>query len=218
MAANAYEPNNVGGEMRVSISPQTGTARFVWPTNSQSTMIKQKAGANTNVENQARIFFNQYNALFGIKDFDRELVLSKKITDDLGNTHLSFDQFYRDIPVFAGVLRIHFDNRGMISSANGTFIPDIDLDPIPNLSADFATSVAKKDVAKADASPIKTTLYIFRENLARGVPGENHLVYEVENSNDRNIREFIYVDAHTGAIIDRISGVYDLQGQPDDCG
>ena len=50
---------------------------------------------------------------------------------------------------------------------------------------------------------------IFREGLARGVPGPNHLAYEVEVGDGATVREFVYVDAHNGKVIDRISGTPD---------
>ena len=50
---------------------------------------------------------------------------------------------------------------------------------------------------------------IFREGLVKGVPGDNHLAYEVEVGNGANVREFIYVDAHTGKVIDQITGTQD---------
>ena len=50
---------------------------------------------------------------------------------------------------------------------------------------------------------------VYRAGLVRGQPGANHLVWQVEVSNDVDVREFIYVDAHTGKIVDRLPGIYD---------
>jgi hypothetical protein len=54
-----------------------------------------------------------------------------------------------------------------------------------------------------------TKLYVYREGLAKGVPGSNHLAWEVEVGNGRNVRELVYVDAHTGKVVDQITGIYD---------
>ena len=48
-----------------------------------------------------------------------------------------------------------------------------------------------------------------REGLAKGVPGPNHLAWQVEVGDGAGVREFVYVDAHTGKFIDQITGVYD---------
>jgi hypothetical protein len=63
--------------------------------------------------------------------------------------------------------------------------------------------------AKKPLAARGTRLLIFREGLARGVPGPNHLAYEVEVGDGATVREFVYVDAHTGKVIDRISGTPD---------
>ena len=52
-------------------------------------------------------------------------------------------------------------------------------------------------------------MYVFRSGLAKGVPGENHLAWEVEITNGADVRELVYVNAHTGKIVDRISGIHD---------
>ena len=38
-------------------------------------------------------------------------------------------------------------------------------------------------------------------------------MYEVTVSDAANIREFVYVDAHTGQIIDQITGIHDINRQ-----
>jgi hypothetical protein len=39
------------------------------------------------------------------------------------------------------------------------------------------------------------------------VPGPDHLVFEVEVGNGRDVRELVYVDAHDGKVVDRIGGI-----------
>ena len=36
--------------------------------------------------------------------------------------------------------------------------------------------------------------------VRHGIPGANHLVWEVEVGNGRDVREFVYVDAHSGKV------------------
>ncbi len=50
---------------------------------------------------------------------------------------------------------------------------------------------------------------MYREGLAQGVPGESHLAWEVEVTDGAGIRDFVYVDAHSGKFIDRINAVHD---------
>jgi hypothetical protein len=53
-------------------------------------------------------------------------------------------------------------------------------------------------------------LLVFRTGLARGAPGSNHLVWEVEVSALPAVRELVYVDAHNGTIVDRIAGIHQI--------
>ncbi len=53
------------------------------------------------------------------------------------------------------------------------------------------------------------TLLVFREGLAKGVDGPNRLAWQVEVTDGAGVREFVFVDAHTGKFIDQITGVQD---------
>jgi Zn-dependent metalloprotease len=212
-ATASGRPGGPAEGVRVSIAPQTGKARFAWLTAEQAARIAQQAGGRGGAERQAAVFFELYGSLFGVRDAEAELVPGRVQTDYLGTTHLSYDQVYQGVPVFAGVLRIHLDAEGLITAANGTFIPDIALDSTPTLGVAQAAGIAEADVGSPGAVAVNSTLMIYRENLARGVPGANHLAYEVEVTDNRNVREFVYVDAHTGAVVDRLTGIYDIDRQ-----
>jgi len=203
-------PSGPADNMKVSIAPQTGMARFVRLTAGQADRLARQAGGRGATERHAAVFFSEHGSLFGVQDASAELALAKTQTDYLGTTHMSYNQVYQGVPVFAGVLRLHFDSRGLITVANGTFIPDIALNSTPTLSAAEANGIAEAAVNSAGAAAVNTTLYVYRENLARGIPGANHLAYEVEVSNGRDVREFVYVDAHDGQIIDQVTGIYDI--------
>jgi hypothetical protein len=67
--------------------------------------------------------------------------------------------------------------------------------------------------AAAPAAPTglraaSTTLEVYRMGLVRNVPGSNQLVYEVEVTNGADVREFVFVHANAGKIVNRYSGVH----------
>jgi Zn-dependent metalloprotease len=202
------------GDLDVSLAPQTGKARFLRLTPGQSEAVARQLGAQGSAEEQALVFMEAYGALFGVRDAGAELRLAQVQIDQAGNTHVSYDQVYQGVPVFAGVLRVHMDAAGKITAVNGLFIPELAVNTTPHLSAEQAAltaqAVVNGDVIDADrADAVGTTLLVFRENLARGLPGANHLAYEVEVNNRRDVREFVYVDAHSGKVIDQITGIFD---------
>jgi Zn-dependent metalloprotease len=197
------------GDAQISIARQTGAVRFVRLTPEQAQQLSSRVGAAATVESQAAAFFGEYGSIFGIRDAEEELVLGEKRTDSLGFTHLTYNQSYKGVPVFAGLLRVHFDDHNRITAVNGMFIPQISLNTTPSLAAEESAAKAVNQVVARGVSARQSTLYVFRTNLARGVPGTDHLVYEVEVGNGHNIREFVYVDAHSGKVVDQITGVYE---------
>jgi hypothetical protein len=53
-------------------------------------------------------------------------------------------------------------------------------------------------------------LVVYRTGLTAGRPGTNHLAYAVQVSGANSVREFVYVDALTGKIVDQITGMHGL--------
>jgi Zn-dependent metalloprotease len=181
--------------------------------------------ASASPAGKARGFFARYESLFGISDASSELrqVSSKK--DAYGWTHVSYEQEFKGLPVFGGMLRAHLDKGNKLSSVNGTFVPNVDLNIAPRLTAAQAAQKAIADVvanpprteenadAAAPAAPTglraaSTTLEVYRMGLVRNVPGSNQLVYEVEVTNGADVREFVFVHANAGKIVNRYSGVH----------
>jgi Zn-dependent metalloprotease len=174
-------------------------------------------------QGKARGFFANYSGLFGIQDASAQLrrVSSKK--DAYGFTHVSYEQTYKGLPVFGGLVRAHLDRGNRLTAVNGTLVPRIDLDTDARLSTAQAAQKAIAEVSanpplseeSADAAPAtptglraaSTTLEIYRMGLVRNVPGSNQLVYEVEVSNGADVREFVFVHANSGKIVNRYSGV-----------
>ena len=168
-------------------------------------------------------FFAQYGGLFGIKDANSELTPLSSFTDSRGATHISYQQVYNRVPVFAAILQAHVDSNQALTAMNGVFVPDISVDTAPAFSGDQAAERAIADVtanppqnevsgASLDVSGLSTsgsTLYVYRDGLIQDVQGPNLLVYEVEVTNGSNVNEKVYVDAHSGKIVNRISQVED---------
>lgn len=207
---------DTGGAARVSHHGATGAARFARVAPGRpGGLLRGAAPAANGQDMQARTeeFLGRYGSIFGIADQKAELSLRKTESDPQGGTHLSFKQVYRGVPVFAGELRSHFNAAGELTAVNGIFVPDIALNPVPSRTRDEAARAAlgKVRAERSDQtlSARDTTLYVFREGLAKGVAGPNRLVWEVEVGNGAGVREFVYVDAHTGKPVDQITGAPD---------
>ena len=172
-------------------------------------------------EDKSAAFFRDYGSAFGVTSAANELKFDSDVADKIGGRHLTYRQVYMNVPVFAGVLKTHFDAAGVLRAVNGNFIPDINLNSAPSRKAGEAAAVAVQHVkaapgdgesparSNAPLSAAGTTLYVFRANLAQGIPGQNHLVWEVEVTNRADVRDRVYVDAHTLKIVDTIRGNYE---------
>jgi Zn-dependent metalloprotease len=211
---------NARGSVSVSTKKSTTLAGFVragrngdlLPGNSSRTPRGKALG-----------FFAEYGALFGVRNAQAELVETGSFKDQYGATHVAYKQVYQGVPVFGGVVRVHLDASNNLTTINGVTVPDINLSTSPKLSAaqagDLAIAAVVADPPKNEegvAASIKAsdlaasaTLYIYRIGLVRDVPGTNQLVYQVEVTNSRNVRDMVFVHAHSGKVVNRFSMIHD---------
>lgn len=211
---------NARGAISISTEKSTEYASFVRVSKGGDL----HPGNSSNTPNgKALGFFAQYGGLFGVKNANTELSELSTFTDKHGATHISYQQVYQGVPVFAAILQAHTDANQALTAMNGVFVPDIDIDTSPSFGADQAAQKALADVlanppqndltgTSLDPSGVSAnpaTLYVYRDGLIQGIQGTNYLVYEVEVTNGSSIDEKLYVDAHSGKIVNRISQVED---------
>ncbi len=201
------------GGASVRINSATGTARFVRVATVPQSRARGAAATSATIEQASAAFLRQYAGVFGVSSADTELRLIGLNGDPQGGRHVTYRQYHRGVPVFAGILSTHFDPRGALIAVNGSAIPDIALDASPVHSARAAASLAvakvQEDLSDGSVSAVGARLVVFRAGLAKGVRGPNHLAWQVEVGNRRNVREFVFIDAHTGKLIDQITGTPD---------
>ena len=213
-AAAARLQAATGGAALISNHKSIATARFVRiKPGTAASLGRGRANTNAQKQEQSQAFFREYSDLVGTTE-PASMRLGATVTDRLGETHLTWRQYYNGLPVFGTAIKTHFDRSQQLKAVSGTAIPYIDLDTSPNRTRENAAAIARESVAKergnSDLLRIgSTTLLVFREGLAKGVPGENHLAWEVEVTDGANIRDFVYVDAHNGKVIDRITAIHE---------
>ncbi len=208
------------GAADVAFQKATGTARFVRLARGNAKLGARALDPASDAAKQdgSNQFLRNYGALFGVSDPSQELAGPRIVKDRQGGTHFNHRQLYHGLPVFGAELKTHFDAAGNLTVANGTFVPGIAVDTTPQRTAAQAGQLAVKRVLAdlgrpAQVAAQKTTLMIYRTGLAQGVPGENHLAWEVVVGNGVDVRDFVYVDAHTGKIIDKIAGIHEAKNR-----
>jgi Zn-dependent metalloprotease len=200
-----------GGAAFISTHKATGAARFVRVE--RGALASEVARSAQDKQRRSEQFLRAHGAALGVDDV-ASLRLTKTETDALGETHLTYRQFHGAVPVFAGVVKTHFDASHRLKAVAGTVIPDVTVNASPIWSdadaAQVALSAVEADRGAAAALGIgSATLYVYREGLAAGVEGDNHLAWEIEVTNGAGVRELVYVGAHTGKLIDRVQGIHD---------
>jgi len=160
-------------------------------------------------------FLSRHGAVFGIQDAAKQLALVDTRQDQYGHTRVSYQQMHQGLPVSGAVLRGHVSTDGRLTAVNGKFVPSIDLPTGAQVTRAAAARTAVASVTAqqpsirkgAELSVKSSSLMIYRTNLTRGDAGTNHLVYEVQVGDGHAVREFVYVDAQNGKIVDRVTGI-----------
>jgi Zn-dependent metalloprotease len=206
---------SAAGRVRVSTSDATGAVRFAGiEPGERGDLMPAHRGAPAD---KARQFLRQNTTVFGLTDADSELQLAGEQTDELGSRHVSFLQTFHGVPVFGGVLRAHVDPSGALTSVNGNVIPDVDLDATPSRAATEAGAVAIAAVAGdnpgREVFVRSGLLVVYRTGLAQDTDGQTFLTWQMEVGNGADVREFVYVDAHSGKIVDRLPGIIDAMNR-----
>jgi Zn-dependent metalloprotease len=213
--ALARVKRKAGAGLKVSMHKSTDMARFLRvPAGSSASLGNGPAKTAAQQASESAAFFRDFGPAVGVSN-PASMRLQSTKTDGLGHTHLTYRQYHGDVPVFGAMLKTHFDKTGRMNEVAGTAIPDISVSTTPKLSRDQAGAVARAAVVadRGDSDLLRVggaTLYVFREGLAQGIPnGENHLAWEVEVTDGGGVRDLVYVDAHSGKMIDRINMVQD---------
>ena len=213
---------NARGSVSISTNNSTSLASFVRVDKNGDLL----PGNSSNTPNgKANGFFAQYGGLFGVRNPNSELTEIAAFTDNQGDKHISYQQIYKGVPVFAAILQAHVSTNNDLKGMNGVFVPDIDVSTKPGFNADEAAQRAVAevlanppdnevtgavlDLSAGELSAAASTLYVYRDGLIQNVPGPNYLVYEVEVTNGNSVHEMVYIDAHSGKIVNRISLVHD---------
>ncbi|WP_307807896.1 M4 family metallopeptidase [Nocardioides xinjiangensis] len=163
---------------------------------------------------KADAYLDQYAANFGARP--GELVRSGVAKTAAGWT-ITYTQSYKGVGVFGSMLRVQVDHEGDLTAVNGYAAPDLSLSVDPRISAadagKRAVGLVREDPPAHDGetadltgiAPKTTELVVYRMGATRGETGEAVLAYQVEVTNENNIRDAVFIDAQTGKALNRWS-------------
>lgn len=159
-------------------------------------------------------FLEENKAIYGLQSVKNSLIFNKEETDSHGLKNISVKQYHKGVPVFDGELKFHYNSTGKLNSVNGNVFPYIKLDATPVLSEVEATKIALRTVENqkinSSEKPLqikKSELLVFKKGLVQRIPGAFHLAYRIEISNELDVREYLFIDAHDGSLVEQFTGI-----------
>lgn len=195
----------------VTISNSTFNPNFILFKDSKALQLKTNGAKAKSAE-----FIAQNFKALNLKS-SNELVFVDETTDNYGLKNVIYMQQHQGIPVYDGVLKFHFNANEDLTSINGNALSNIKLSSTPDISAAEAESIAKSLVtdqnlnqSKTPLEALKTKLLIFPKNLAQGGVVTPYLAYEVEVTNKKDVREFLFINAHTGELVEQFTGIHPI--------
>ena len=193
----------------VTISNSTSNPNFIYF--SQSVKLK-----STDAKTKASEFLTENFKAFNLRSAN-DLVFLDETTDNYGLKNVTYRQQYQGVPVYDGLLKFHFNAKEELSSINGNSISITKLNTLPDITAAEAEIIAKDIVSKQDlnksGTPLqtaKTNLIIFPKNLMQGGIVTPYLAYQIEVTNKKDVREYIFINAHTGELVEQFTGIHPI--------
>ncbi len=193
-------------------SSRTGEVVFIRGVGGAS--IATRAAANAPAPTPLD-FLSEHGGAFGIQDVAAELIQSSTRTDNIGATHTTYEQVYKGIPVFTGIVKVHQDITGAYTGANGRFraiSPKVPVAPLIDSAA--AAAIARQSLSLPTAITEKSRLVVVDTAWYGDPPSGQRLAYYlimVEPS--ARVREGFFIDSHSGAVLDRWTMVESLRNR-----
>jgi Zn-dependent metalloprotease len=194
---------------RVVHNELTDVSRFVGFD--QAALASQPPAAalqRTSAQASALAHLASYGSLFGLQDAAKETRLQKHRDAKDGQAMTRYQQMYQGLPVIGGELIINQTAQRKLSSISGKISPKLKLAVTPSVSAVAAKALALQAMGKWYSKPAsdfvvpEPTLSVYDPRLIVLQQLPVSLVWKLEVTTVRSlpIKEFILVDAVTGAI------------------
>ena len=180
-----------------------------------SGLIERDEARGLSLKDEAMNYLVATKSLMDIKEPATEWELISSNSDDLGMSHLKFQQMYKGIPIYGSEVIVHGDEKGM-NAVNGRYLATPELEDItPSLSADQALSTSNHDLGEIvkmendkfgifDKMKSKTELVIYNDKE------EVKLAYHVTAYKDIVGRWEYMVDAKSGEILQKHESICKL--------
>lgn len=155
-----------------------------------------------------RNYFDDHKAAFRLTDLD-EVQVVKVERDEFGMTHIRLHQTHFDLPVEGADLYLHVGSDGIVKTINGLLAGDVEQVPVPEFSSGRKINMLLRQRLHAQRIQMledPVLVYRARPNHRARLAWRCILNWSDEQS---SYQDKVYLDAKTGAVIDRIGLLHD---------
>jgi bacillolysin len=144
----------------------------------------------------------------GINNPEKHLKLNNVLKDELGMTHVRFNQAVNGIDVEGADIIVHFNKNNEVVAVNGRINQTIG-EVVIDTTALLSSETALKEALFSVNAPEELTYEPTSELVILPFEGENRTSYKVNVNfmGDEPGNWFVFVDAKTGEVIDKYNGL-----------
>jgi Zn-dependent metalloprotease len=197
----SYFKNNTALGYKLLQSKITGKLDLILnKTNSTPSFISGKLtntgySNSTNKSPDAMRFLADNKDLFALSNPAQELKVISDFTDQIGMTHIKYQQLINGYRILPSELIVHFNPDGSIESVNGNYLPTPVVPTTPSLSNASAISIAENKIGSTNPSSKSAELVLYRKDNSLT------LAYEVKLPSYAFPEMKVYVNADKGNVI-----------------
>lgn len=190
------------------IKPENTTAKVIqWTKENNNIFVSGKLslpGASSKA--RALDYLDKNSSSLQIDKTNKALKTSEEAVDDLGYTHIKFDQYIEGLKILDKSVSVHYDVEGIVTAVTGNLS---NLSTVQKLGQDYITEDEALTIAK---SQVKYKELTSSPTATKAAYEYNNNLYEVY---DVNLQYFepelgnwdIYVEATSGKVLDKSSKV-----------
>jgi Zn-dependent metalloprotease len=144
--------------------------------------------------------------MFQLNDPLDELSVKSLKTDELGFTHIKFQQSYKSIPVWASEIALHLNQQNQVYLIQGRYIPTpVNVNPQPVLSEKEAMKIVAEKVGftESEFPKCRSEIIIFADTNTAPC-----LAYHIQASLKMTEGWEFIIDATSGVVLKKLSTVF----------
>lgn len=207
--------SRLGPGIEYAVNKNTGALSFMAAGEKKIPLTFEKPmSAESTVA--AKYFLQEYGTYFGLSSPSEELVFAGKKSDERKMNHIAYLQAHKKVPLFGAYGIVHLKEDNSVSSAGAKFLPNVESETKPKISAKRARKEAEKYWAdwghEENPRTIDPKLFIFNKGLVEdGKEAVSRLVWLVEIfGKQKGGHEYFFIDALDGSFVYHLSGTRSL--------